>query len=139
MPITGPIVLIEDDPDDKDFFEEALAELKLPNLLRWFDNPAAARRYLQNSEEVPFLIVCDVNLPGQNGLEFKKSIDSIPAIRKKSIPFIFLSTDASKDVVSESYLELNAHGYFQKVGYKELKTLLKTILSYWLKSQHIQC
>jgi two-component SAPR family response regulator len=85
MPQSGPIILIEDDLDDKDIFEEALGELHLPNLFRWFPNPVDALKYLETTYENPFLIICDVNLPFQNGLEFKKTIDALPAIREKSI------------------------------------------------------
>ena len=44
----------------------------------------------------PFMILCDVNLPGHSGFEIRKSIADNKEIRYKSVPFIFWSTTAQK-------------------------------------------
>lgn len=91
---SGPIIIIiiEDDHDDKDILEEVLKELNIINKLVWFQNNRDAFQYLKTLADQPFLIISDVNLPGQSGIEFKKQLDEDEQLKKKSIPFVFYST-----------------------------------------------
>jgi len=129
---TGPIVLVEDDFDDKKFFEVALTDLKVPNKLLWFDNCHEALDYLKTTEEKPFLIFSDINLPLQTGIEFKRDIDADPELRKKSIPFIFYSTSVNQQAVNDAYLKITVQGYFEKPDqYKGVVNTLNVIIDYW--------
>ena len=135
--ISGPIVLIEDDQDDIDIFDEVLKELGITNRLIKFTNPSDAYHFLDNNEEQPFLIICDVNLPKMSGLEFKTKLDANENLRKKSIPFIFYSTSAEKKYVLEAYIQLTVQGYFRKPTlYSEIKNQIRTIFEYWKICQH---
>ncbi len=135
--IDGPIVLIEDDEDDQEIFEEVLKELNIPNKLILFSHSEDAYNFLANTSEQPYLIISDVNLPGFSGLEFKNKLDSNERLRKKSIPFIFYSTSAEKKYVTEAYLYLTVQGYFIKAhSYKDIKEQVKTIFEYWKICQH---
>jgi CheY-like chemotaxis protein len=128
----GPIILVEDDLDDKSIFEEALRDIGVKNEIRWFETPIAAFADLKTTDEHPMLIFCDINLPKQNGLEFKANIDSDPELRKKSIPFVFYSTSASQETVNEAYLKLTVQGFFKKEhSYDKIKDMLKLITDYW--------
>jgi DNA-binding NarL/FixJ family response regulator len=61
----------------------------------------------------------------------KREINKDAVLRSKSIPFIFLSTSASKKEVSAAY-ELMVQGYFKKPGtFDDIKALLEMILNYW--------
>lgn len=132
-----PIVLVEDDHDDKELFESILRELKIENKIVWFREARAAYQYLSTTLESVFIIFSDINIPGKNGLEFKREIDANPVLRKKSIPFIFYSTAANKKDVDEAYIQLTIQGFFKKGhSYEEVKGLLKTILEYWEKCKH---
>jgi len=133
----GPIVLIEDDTDDKQVFEMMLKDIGVKNPLKWFRNTKEGTEYLNETDEKPFLLFCDINLPGDNGLQFKKSIDENKVIRRKSIPFIFYSTSAQQSTVNEAYLELTIQGFFQKEGdYNENKENIKCIVHYWMRCRH---
>ena len=135
--ITGPIVLVEDDSDDVEIFNEVLQELGIPNPVVAFDRPHDAYHYLSNQDEQPYIIVCDVNLPGMSGLEFKNKLDSNEQLRKKSIPFVFYSTSAEKRYVLEAYLELTVQGYFRKAqNYQDIKNQVRIIFEYWKLCQH---
>jgi CheY-like chemotaxis protein len=137
MAKTGPIILIEDDPDDKAIFEDAIHELGVSNALRAFDSPIECFKYLKTTHEQPFLIFCDVNLPRQNGLDFKASIDGDPQLRRKSIPFIFYSTSVNQETVNRAYLQLTVQGFFKKANYyEEIKSMLKLIMDYWIICKH---
>ncbi len=133
----GPIIIIEDDADDKDLFAAVLKELKYENQLIWFNNCADAFQYLDSSTEQPFVIFCDVNLPKQTGTELKKQIDDHDGLRRKSIPFVFYSTSADQQTVNEAYTQMTVQGFFKKPNtYAEMKETIKLILEYWAVCKH---
>ncbi|MEO6405827.1 MAG: response regulator [Ferruginibacter sp.] len=133
----GPIILIEDDADDKAIIDEIISEMKLPNKLHWFTNCPDAYHYLDTTVDRPFLILCDVNLPIQSGTEFKKQVDAHPELRKKSIPFVFYTTSASKALVEAAYTEMTVQGFFKKKNsYEEVKENIRLILDYWSECLH---
>lgn len=134
---SGPIIVIEDDADDKGLFEETIQELNISNKLIWFNNCDAAWDYLKSTPEQPFIIFSDVNLPRKNGIEFKRQIDNDEQLRRKSIPFIFYSTSVSQHIVNEAYTEMTVQGFFQKSnGYEEMKRNIKLIIDYWEACRH---
>lgn len=135
--VSGPIILIEDDEDDKNIIDVVLNELNIPNKTIWFDNCMAAFNYLKETNEQPFVIISDINLPGLSGVEFKQKLDSDERLRIKSIPFIFFSTSLAKKTVNEVYSQMNVQGYFQKASsYEQIKHTIKTILEYWKICKH---
>lgn len=128
----GPIIIVEDDPDDQQTLEEALIDAEVSNELIFFDNGPDAYEYLKTTSQHPFIIFCDVNLPKQDGIEFKRELDDNSDMRAKSIPFIFYTTFVSQYAVNEAYKNLTVQGFFQKNNtYKELKDVVKTIIDYW--------
>ena len=134
---SGPIIIIEDDADDKEIMEDILKELEIENRIIWFNNCPAAWEYLKTTADQPFIIFSDVNLPMQNGIEFKKQIDEDDYLRKKSIPFIFYSTSASQEVVNTAYTKMTVQGFFQKsADYGEIKRNIDLIIRYWQACRH---
>ena len=137
MSKTGPILIIEDDEEDKEILEDVLHDLGVKNKMVWFNNTAEAYNYLENANEAMFIIFCDINLPGKNGLELKQKIDDRPQLRKKSIPFIFYSTSANQNDVNDAYSKMTIQGFFQKGNdYNEVKKVIKLILDYWTMCKH---
>jgi CheY-like chemotaxis protein len=137
MAKSGPIILIEDDPDDKEMLEHMLAELKVAQELKWFATCREALPYIRNTQDKPLLILCDVNLPGENGLRFKKDMDQDPVIRQKSIPFIFYSTAADQETVNTAYTEMTVQGFFRKESdYEQNKANIASIIDYWQRCKH---
>ena len=137
MPKGGPIVIIEDDMDDQESLKEAIKDAQVFNQLIFFDNGPDAFEYLKTTTQQPFLILSDVNLPKQNGIEFKAQIDADPELRNKSIPFIFYTTYVSQYAVKEAYKNLTVQGFFQKNDtYQEFKDVIKLILDYWKVCKH---
>lgn len=133
----NPILLIEDDQDDKEFLEEALREIGISNEIIWLENCFDAFEELIKMAEPPFLIICDVNLPKQTGIEFKKCIDEHPELRKKSIPFVLFSTATDQKTVNDAYTKMTVQGFFKKPNnFDEIKRLLKIITDYWTNCHH---
>lgn len=134
---SGPIIIVEDDMDDKEIMEDALKELHVSNKLIWFKNCDDAWQYLKTTTDQPFVIFSDVNLPRQNGIEFKRQIDNDQQLRRKSIPFIFYSTAVNQQIVNEAYTQMTVQGFFQKSnGFEEMKKNIKLILDYWTACKH---
>ena len=134
---SGPIILIEDDSDDKEVLQEVLVDLQAANELIWFERFEDAFRYLKTTVDKPFLILCDINISGNRGTQFKYEIDADPQLRRKSIPFIFYSTSVDQETVNEAYINMTVQGFFMKGNsYQEVKETLKVILEYWKFCSH---
>ena len=134
---TGPIILIDDDGDDKDVFQDILKDLKVSNPLIWFQNCDDAFSYLKTTSDQPFIIFCDLNLPGLTGIECKRQIDDDKELRKKSIPFVFCSTTVDQKTVNEAYTKMTVQGFFQKKNtYNDLRDTIKVIVAYWEECKH---
>jgi CheY-like chemotaxis protein len=132
----GPLIVIEDDPDDQDMIKRVLSKMELPNEQKFFADGEQALKYLEASDEKPFLIISDINMPLMNGLELKKYIQSKDTLRTKCYPFVFLTTTVSSSQVQLAH-NLTVEGFFAKgQSYEELKEVLKTIIYYWQRSNH---
>jgi len=117
-------------------FRELIVEIGIPNPLIFFDNAVEAFQFLVEDGQ-PFLILCDVNLPMQTGLEFKRLLDDHPDLRKKSIPFVFCTTSVDSSAIAKAYLDMTVQGYFKKgASMAEMRKTLKIIFEYWYLSVH---
>jgi CheY-like chemotaxis protein len=125
------ILLVDDDTDDEQLLRDALEQLGNPYPLAYFNRPEDALVYLRDAP-APFLIICDVNMPGMDGIRFKQTLDANGALRAKSIPFIFFSTTAQPSTVATAYQQLTVQGFFQKPNdFAELQRLLHIMIGYW--------
>ena len=131
-----PIVIIDDDIDDRELLGELTMKLRPDHELRFFVNGVEALRYLETTDEQPFIILCDVNMPKMTGLELLEEIQRNLFLKQKSIPFIFLSTSGDKRFVSRAY-ELSAQGFFQKPSeMRALNAILELTIDFWAKCLH---
>lgn len=136
MPHSRPIIIIEDDMDDQEILKEVFSEMKVPNLIHFFNSCLHALDYLLTTLERPFLIISDINLPAMTGMELKKEICNNEYLRNKNIPFVFLTTNPDIQIITQAY-RWHAQGYFVKPPtMKELKEMLHTIIGYW-KTSHV--
>ena len=133
----GPIVIVEDDKDDQEIYSEVIKDLGITNKLIFYDDASEALKYLSTTEEQPFIILSDVNMPVMNGFDFKKKIQDDPYLRAKGIPFVFISTDANKISIRHAHA-LSVQGYFQKpLNLDAFTKMLLTLFDYWTLSKHI--
>ena len=129
-----PIVIVDDDNDDCEMLINSFHEIGVLNEFRCFENPVPALEYLKNTTEVPFIIISDINMPKMNGLLFKKAINEDGSIRKRKIPFVFMSTIKENNLVESAY-NLSAQGYFEKPNdSNSLKEIATAIIMYWKNS-----
>jgi CheY-like chemotaxis protein len=133
----GPIIIIEDDVDDKQIYKEAIKAIGIVNEIRFFDYGQQFIEYLSTTEEQPFIILSDINMPQMTGLELKKNIQDDPYLRAKGIPFVFISTNASRVSVRHAHA-LSVQGYFQKPSSMDgIQNMLRTLFEYWQLCKHI--
>ncbi len=102
------------------------------NPLVFFSNGRDAYDFLKTTNQQPFLIFCDVNLPRQNGIEFKTQLDNDPELRARPVPFIFYTTYVTQYAINEAYKNLTVQGFFQKQNnYQDFNNVVKIIIQYW--------
>lgn len=136
MTSESPIVIVEDDADDQLIMQRTFDNLHLKKQILFFDNASLAYEYLMTTKDQPFIIISDINLPGINGIDFRRKIQNTEYLRKKSIPFVFFTTSASRKTVSEAF-DLTVQGFFTKSStMNELASQLKIIMDYWHTSAH---
>ncbi|MFD2933260.1 response regulator [Spirosoma flavum] len=136
MSFKGPLISIEDDEDDQYLIARIIEALAIPNELLFFSNGEEALRYLETTSEQPFLILCDINMPIMDGLELRKRINKSDYLRKKSIPFVYLTTAASPELVRIAYDE-TVQGFHKKAAqYADFQEQIELIIKYWQNCLH---
>jgi CheY-like chemotaxis protein len=131
MPKDKPIIIVEDDAEDRELLKELFEDLKIPNLIRFFDRAAPALDFLISSLEKPFLVLSDLYLPAMSGFDLLKRIREHPALKNKCIPFVFFTTASNRAIVQQAY-QMHAQGFFVKpLTEEQLKQTMAAIVNYW--------
>ena len=129
---TKAIYIVDDDEDDLEVIQLAAKEARLDIHLKCFRSGMELKEAIKdNNAEPPFLIICDMNLPGINGLDIRRNLLEDPNTRYASIPFVYWTTGAPLIQVQKAY-DLNIQGFFVKPSeYKEIKQMLIRLVNYW--------
>ena len=132
---SNPIIIIDDDEDDLEIFQEGFKELGIENEIMVFTDPNKFYDYISTTNRSSFFIFCDINMNRVNGFELKQRIFDNEEIRLKCIPFLMLSTSSAPASVLEAY-SLNVQGYFIKPStVSEIKDMFDIVVKYWSISQ----
>ena len=127
----GPIVVIEDDEDDRLFLNEAFKNLNYKNQIIYFENGEEALNYLTTSEIEPFIILSDISMPKLNGMELREKVHNNENLRLKCIPYLFFSTNAEQIHIIEAYSK-SIQGFFVKPNnITQLQETIRKIIEYW--------
>ncbi|HVX25324.1 MAG TPA: response regulator [Parafilimonas sp.] len=130
------ILVVDDDSEDLEMIEEAFKQLNITRPVQYFKTGDELLNYLKSSNVSPFLIICDLYLPGETGFEIKERLTADEQLRYQAVPFIYWSTSASEKQIQHAY-DLPAQGFFFKASnFNELCDTLKIIIDYWEKSKH---
>lgn len=136
MALKGPIVCIDDDSDDQFLIGQIIENLNIPNKLIFFKNGVEALHYFETTQEQPFLVLCDINMPRMNGFELRNRITQSDILRRKTIPFVFLTTAVNSQYLQLAY-DTMVQGFYKKgTTYQELQLQIKCIIDYWKHSLH---
>lgn len=127
----GSIVIIEDDTGDQVILSEIFEELNYANPLIFFEDSEEALKFLQITEDEPFLVLSDINMPKLNGMELREKIHNNEDLRRKSIPYLFFTTSAEQQHVIDAYSR-SIQGFFVKSNsYEKTKDIIVKIVEYW--------
>lgn len=134
MKISGEIIVVEDDQDDRDFLKDIFDSLGYPNKIVFFEDPAKVLEYLSDVRVNPFMIISDINMPKLNGFELRGKILQNKEVNEKCLPYIFLSTSQNPQNIAQAY-SLSVQGYFKKQeNFSQYREMIDRIIQYWLVS-----
>jgi CheY-like chemotaxis protein len=127
--------IIDGDLDDQEVVKHVWQELKLPNELVFLESAEQVIKTLEHVDCAPFIIICELNLPGTDGFELRHIMLEKNRKRFNSVPFIYWTQQASEQQIEKAY-DLSAHGLFIKdPEFNQLKDTFTSIINYWLKSK----
>lgn len=128
---SGPIIIIEDDADDQDVLTEVFKKLNYPNKILFFFDGQEALDFINDSEDSPFLILSDINMPKLSGFALREKLKTDAKLNIKCIPYLFFSTALSQKSVIDAY-SLSVQGFFVKQNSMlELEKTIFAIMEYW--------
>jgi len=122
------ILLADDDEDDRDFFRDALDELKINTVTTFVNDGSQLMQYLEQPDVVlPHIIFLDLNMPLMSGMECLKEIRSNEKLRHLSVAIY--STSASDEHIEETFVK-GANVYIRKPNdFTTLKKVLQEVIS----------
>jgi CheY-like chemotaxis protein len=127
----GPIVIIEDDADDQEFLIEIFKKLNYPNKVVFFSDGHLALDHIETTDELPFLILSDINMPKLNGFALREKLKTDSKLSNKCIPYLFFSTAVGQQAVIDAYSQ-SVQGFFIKPNsMDELEKTISAIMEYW--------
>lgn len=133
--IKNPILLVEDNPNDRLLMERAFKKSNLGNELVVVEDGQEALDYLLGTNEkdpapLPVLVLLDLKLPKVDGLEVLDQIRHHE--RTELLPVVILTSSKEQDDVVRSY-KLGVNSYVRKpVDFNEFVEAVQSLGLYWL-------
>ncbi len=137
MKMTGPIVYVEDEPDDAFFMQRAFRQCAPDVELKILTNGQEAIRFFADDfmpnlreDYKPGLVLLDLNLPGSSGLDVLREIRSKPQLRVLPV-IMYTSSNQTVDIV-EAY-KRGCSAYLVKPRSPEkLRDLVGALTEFWI-------
>ena len=127
---SGPfhILLADDDADDRQFFIEAMSDLKMRNRLTVFKNGQELMDYLEHPETtVPHILFLDLNMPCKTGMDCLKEIRQNTKFSNLSIAIY--STSSAEADIENSFIG-GANIYIKKPNdFTKLKKAIQEVIN----------
>ncbi|MEL7543051.1 MAG: response regulator, partial [Pseudomonadota bacterium] len=129
-----PILIAEDDPDDRMFMRDAFNDSDFEHEIAFVENGEELLAYLKGEGEYanaprPGLILLDLNMPKMDGRTALLHIKANPSLRR--IPVIVLTTSRADEDIEQTY-DLGVSSYISKPSSAEgLKEVIATLNGYW--------
>jgi CheY-like chemotaxis protein len=133
-----PILLADDDEEDRMFISDAFEEIKLKNEIRSVSDGEELMDYLYRrgayaapgSAPRPGLILLDLNMPRKDGREALKEIKADPVLR--SIPVVVMTTSRAEWDILSTY-DLGVNSFVTKpITFDRLVEVVRQLTNYWL-------
>jgi CheY-like chemotaxis protein len=138
-----PILIAEDDADDRYLLQTAFSEIGFPEQIDFVENGIEVFTYLDNiytnnnmeMKALPGFILLDLNMPKKDGREVLKELKQHPVFKK--IPVIVFTTTKNEIEIKRCY-ELGANSYVVKpISFDALLKVVENIRSYWFQTASI--
>jgi two-component system, chemotaxis family, response regulator Rcp1 len=124
------ILLVEDNEGDIVLTLEALKDARIRNHVTVVRDGEEALTFLRETDNLPDMILLDINLPKVDGLEVLNNIKTTDAL--KMIPVIMLSTSRAERDISYSYAR-HANCFITKpVDLACFMEVIRTIENFWI-------
>ena len=139
------ILLVEDNPDDRELMKLAFARSEILHNLIILSDGIEALNYLQRASynedlslsgdrsmaAMPAVVILDINLPTIDGIEVLRRIRADS--RTTIIPVVIISSSDEPQNLIDSYLN-GCNSYIRKpLDFTQLKNFAKEISTYWLR------
>lgn len=137
--IAVPILIAEDDEEDRMLVEEAMNESHLINPLFFAGDGEEVMDFLYNRGKytdktkypTPGLILLDLNMPKKDGREVLSEIRQDPNLKK--IPIVVLTTSKAEEDILRTY-NLGVNSYITKpVTFDGLVEIVRNLGKYWFE------
>lgn len=125
------IMMVDDDEDDRLMFEEAMEETRLLCTLQTaIDGQDMINQLkLATKDDLPDLILLDLNMPRMDGREALEEIKKDEELR--AIPIVILTTSNAEEDIIKSY-NSGANSYIPKpVTFDGLREKIIALTAYW--------
>jgi len=138
-----PILIAEDDADDRYLIQTAFSEIGHPERIDFVENGIEVFSYLDNiyansdheEKALPGFILLDLNMPKKDGREVLKELKQHPVFKK--IPVIVFTTTKNEIEIRRCY-ELGANSYVVKpISFDALLKVVENIRSFWFQTASI--
>ena len=139
MPLSKPILLVDDSEDDVFFMQRALKSADISNPVFVAEDGLKAVDYLSGAGQftdrtafpLPGLIFLDLKMPGKIGLEVLAWLRQQEHLR--SIVVVILTSSQEPSDLRDAY-RLGANSFLVKPSTTErLRELVQSVKSYWLE------
>lgn len=123
------VLLIEDSIEDVTLILDVLNDEKIAVSIDVARDGEAAMRFLTSADDIPDLILLDLNLPKKDGREVLSEIKARESL--KAIPVVILTTSEAEEDVIRSY-QLQASCYVAKpIDLSQFTKIIKSIDGFW--------
>jgi CheY-like chemotaxis protein len=134
-----PILIADDDEEDRMLARDALEESRLANSLFFVHDGVELLDFLHRRGQFqdpstsprPGLILLDINMPRMTGLEALREIKRDPSLRR--IPVVILTTSRADEDIIRSY-DLGVNSFISKpVTFDGLVDVMQLLGTYWFE------
>jgi CheY-like chemotaxis protein len=131
------VVLVDDDPDDREFFQEVISELPYEIELTVYKNGQEfLNGMVARTEGMPDLVFLDLNMPVKNGKDALRELRSMDEF--KNIPVIAIYSTSTSDADQAETLLSGADAFISKpTDYGQLKKLISKIFEMDWKNRNV--
>jgi two-component system response regulator len=138
-----PILVVEDDPADREMIALAFKRAGVDSPIVAVEDGQEALDYLQaqgrfrerRPEDLPAVIVLDLDMPRMDGFEFLRLVKPVPGLA--AIPVVVLTTSEFDQDLSQSYA-LRANSCITKPGdFERLVDVARAVHEYWCEINRV--